>query len=260
MVFYCTIFYATHPGSREENQDNYLIPGERIKKLTQPVFHSGQKELRLSPGKTIKIAVSDGMGGEQNGAIASRTVLKALKKSSDTEDRVDQINDAVLSAQIKYGNCGATLVCADFKSDGSSVITYVEAVGDSPCFLIRDGEIVKITRDDNLYQQLLEEDNLPDDEEEIANAKAGLFEYFGKQTVETQFYRLFVEPGDIFVLSSDGVLLEEDDYPFFMESGVENPAEDLVLTSVSENMELSGGNSDNVTAVIITFEKEGATE
>ena len=257
MVFYCNIFYASHPGSREENQDNYLIPGVRIKKLTQPVLHSGKKRLRLSPGKTIEMAVSDGMGGEQNGALASKTVLKTLKKSSDTEGRVYKINEAVLSKQIRNGNCGATLVCTDFKSDGSSIIAYIEAAGDSPCFLIRDGEIVKITRDDNLYQQLLEENNLPDNEEEIANAKAGLLEYFGKQTVETQFYRLFVELGDIFILSSDGVLLEENDYPYFMESGVDNPAADLVLTSVSENIEFSGGSSDNVTAVIIVFEKEG---
>ena len=253
MDFSFDVYYASDTGTRDENQDNFLLSGVKIKKLKNNVLYSGKKQYRLKPGKVVQSAVSDGMGGEQNGAIASRTVLKALKKCSGTENRTYKINEAVLSAQDTYGNCGATLVCADFKSDGSSVIAYIEAAGDSPCFLIRNGKTTKITRDDNLYQQLLEENNLPDDKEDIANAKSSLLEYFGKPIIETQCYKMFVEPGDIFVLCSDGVLLEEADRPFFMESGAKNPAEELVSTSVRESVEFTGGCSDNATAIIIEF-------
>lgn len=254
MIFNCNIYYASHRGSRRENQDNYLIPGMRIKKLSAKP-QSGKKQLCLKPGKTVKVALSDGMGGEQDGAFASKTVLKALKKCDETEsgNRAYLINNTVLAAQNTHGNCGATLVCADFRSDGSSIIAYIEAAGDSPCYLVRKGRVIKITRDDNLYQQLLEDDCLPDDEDDIAKAKAGLLEYFGKSDVETQSYRMFVEPGDVFVLSSDGVVLEENDYPFFVEKEVGNPAEELVITSVRENMEFADGCSDNTTAVIIEF-------
>ena len=253
MISNCTVYYASHPGSRKENQDNYLIPGMRIKKIKQESICSGEKRCNLTPGKTIEVAVSDGMGGEENGAVASKTVLKTLKKYSGSSIRSHTINEAVLKAQDAYGNCGATLVCADFRSDGCSVIVYIEAAGDSPCFLIRNGKAIKITRDDNLFQQFREENNLPDDIEEIARAKAALLEYFGKPVVTTQFYRMFVEPGDVFVLSSDGVKLEEGDYPFFMEKGVNNPAAELVSVSVRENLELTGGSSDNATAVIVEF-------
>lgn len=253
MIFNCNIYYASHPGSREENQDNYLIPGMRIKKINQRTLHCGKKQLRLNPGKTIEVAVSDGMGGEQNGAIASKTVLKAIKKYSGIRNHVRKINEAVLSAQDTHGTCGATLVCVDFKSDGRSVVAYIESAGDSPCFLVRNGRIKKITRDDNLYQQLLEENNLPDDEEDIAKAKAGLLEYFGKPDVRTQLYKMFVEPGDVFVLSSDGVILEENDYPFFIENRTGNPAVELVSTSVRENIEYTDGCSDNTTAIVIEF-------
>ena len=253
------ISYASCIGTRPENQDQFLVPGrKRMRPL--PEFVAGQTEAAVRPGKPLTLAVIDGMGGESNGAEAAQTVGRALQKHrfDDAEQRAYRINEAVLRLQQKRGAAaGATLTSVDLSTDGRSIIAYVSAAGDSPCYLIKQNDetrtAAKITRDENLYAKLLEQGNAPTEPDEIARAKAGLLNYFGRQgAVPLQQYRLLIDPGDVLVLCSDGVQLNEDDHLYFLEDGIENPAEELVQNSVNLNC-IKNKNSDNTTAIVVEF-------
>lgn len=239
-------FYASNIGTRERNEDNFLVPHRRIRALKTE--ESGEIKVEINKaGRFATFAVADGMGGENNGHVASLNTIRALSKGCRTEE----INERILNLQKRYGKCGSTLVCCQFRSDGKSLISYIESIGDSPCFLIRDGHIKKITRDDNVYQDLLESNSLPESDEDVAYAKSGLTQYYGKPYAEIHKYRILCEPGDMFVLSSDGVALEENDEAFFLQH--ENPALTLVNNSVDENKRFAAV-SDNTTAIVIKVE------
>lgn len=248
-------FYASSIGTREKNQDNVLFPGRPIR-VFKKAECSGRKKYELKGKDGVAFAVSDGMGGASCGEIAALNVIKGLAKSVSAgihTHRAQTINDRVLRLRSRYGECGATLVCVEFRTDGRSIIAYIESVGDSPCFLIRDEKVRKITRDDTLYQDLLESGELPEDEYELAAARSGLMQYFGKPDVETQKYKIFCEPGDVLVLCSDGVPLEDgDESAFFLRD--DQPARKLVCESVSENKYATDGASDNTTAIVIQVE------
>ena len=247
-------WYSTCIGTRDTNEDNLLWPGKPIRLLKRAEY-AGGKVFEMKEKEGLTFAVSDGMGGAAVGEYASLNVIVGLSKSLTTRlNRAQRINDRILRLQSRHGECGATLVCCEFRSDGVSTIAYIESVGDSPAFVIRNGRVRKLTRDDTLYQDLLEAGNLPESDEDLARAKSGLTRYFGQNAiVSTQKYKLLCEPGDVFVLCSDGVPLEDGDEPYFLRDDG-NPAKSLVQDSISENKYVTGGDSDNATAIVIKVE------
>jgi len=105
--------------------------------------------------------VADGMGGHACGDIASRTVkqsiLGALTDETDAKSLTTLIldaHDAVVAEGVRRSaeNMGSTVVLV--RLAGS--IAQVGWCGDSRVYLWRDQELVRLTRDHSLLEQLLE--------------------------------------------------------------------------------------------------------
>ena len=142
---------------------------------------------------------------------------------------------------------GTTLVAA--VTDGSHVT--VANVGDSRCYLIRDGGIQQLTKDHSVVEDMV-------DRGEIERADAWkhprrnyITRALGaEEQVECDLFFRDLEPGDVLLLCSDGL------------SGVVNPQELLFevvyggeLETAAErmvNIALERGAPDNVTALILT--------
>jgi len=107
--------------------------------------------------------VADGMGGHACGDIASKTAKQALLQavtadaySVDTPltQLISQAHEAVVAEGVRQSaeNMGSTVVAA--RVLGASA--QVGWCGDSRAYLWRDSELVRLTRDHSLLEQLLE--------------------------------------------------------------------------------------------------------
>lgn len=233
----------------------------RVRKQNQDACSYLQFE--LGDGTEILAAVvCDGMGGAKAGNIASEIAVETFMEELRKDFYAPSVTDVQMLCAVKtanrliyeksqsdpdYEGMGTTLVAA--VTDGSHVT--VANVGDSRCYLIRDGGIQQLTKDHSVVEDMV-------DRGEIERADAWkhprrnyITRALGaEEQVECDLFFRDLEPGDVLLLCSDGL------------SGVVNPQELLFevvyggeLETAAErmvNIALERGAPDNVTALILT--------
>jgi serine/threonine protein phosphatase PrpC len=114
-------------------------------------------------------AVADGVGGAAAGEVASRAVIDAIVHLDKCRLR-DRL-EAALEAAVSDGNArvGFIAACRPAMAGMSTTLTtvalgddgYVIAnVGDSRTYLLRDGELQLLTRDDSFVQLMIDSGEL----------------------------------------------------------------------------------------------------
>jgi PPM family protein phosphatase len=223
--------------------------------------------------------VSDGMGGEAHGEIASamavETVVKAcMGEETDTVAASAQMqpgwseqtrrlfNAAHLANKKIYESAeanpqqqgmGATLTAAWINEEKLSVAH----VGDSRVYLLRSGVLQQLTSDHSLVAEQVRRGILTAAEAEHSELQSVLLRALGTQPdveVDAEEHTLF--PGDILLLCTDGLtrMVAEQKIVATLqsESDPARAAEKLVALA-NEN-----GGADNVTVVVVHLEpKEG---
>src|SRR5699024_535971 len=119
------------------------------------------------------LALADGMGGHAAGEIASQVVVASLARLDEAESGQDltgalprslvQGNEAIaphVSAHPETEATGCTPTALLF--DGPR--TVLIHVGDSRAYLLRDGSLTQITKDDTFVQSLVDRGELSADE------------------------------------------------------------------------------------------------
>ena len=116
--------------------------------------------------------VADGMGGAQAGDRASRTAVRALvgqfEKWSDRSAR-SLANAMILANTLIYTAAHAN---SDFEGMATTVTALlldppeacVASVGDSRLYLVRDGELSRLTKDDSWVADIAKTLGLTDEE------------------------------------------------------------------------------------------------
>lgn len=204
--------------------------------------------------------VADGMGGHQNGALASRLIVEHLAElpgGSDLDRRVQQVRHTLhllnrrLSRELTLVSgqpepvMGSTVVVLLVEEDRATCIW----AGDSRCYLWRSGGLYQITRDHSLLQQLIEEQHLtPEQAASHPSAHAltravGASEELALDVVEFNVY-----PGDTLLLCSDG--LYQNLSGSELGSALNRPSPQLALERLFEQA-LAGPARDNLSAVVI---------
>ena len=172
----------------------------------------------------VALAVlADGMGGYNAGEVASNMVTsfihtelgrwlrEASKQASDAEVRramdicVDNANRAIFNASNsnpQYAGMGTTLVLAVFREER----LLLGHVGDSRCYRIRDGKLQQITRDHSLLQEQLDAGLITPEQAAFSSNKNLVTRAVGvEDSVMLETHQHEVEPGDVFLLCSDGL-------------------------------------------------------
>jgi serine/threonine protein phosphatase PrpC len=147
----CTRGVGPERGGRARNEDNYLIAQDgRVR------FRDGGAERRqLGAGVGLLCAVADGMGGHDNGELASAAAVQALLRLYD-RGRPHSAEDALLGfvqtahARLRdrararaAGNMGCTLTTL---WAAERTLAWVH-VGDSRLYLLRGGTLTQLSRD-----------------------------------------------------------------------------------------------------------------
>ena len=178
----------------------------------------------------VALAVlADGMGGYNAGEVASnmatsfirtelgRWLREAHAHASDAEVRramdicVDNANRAIFNAansNPQYAGMGTTLVVAVFR-DGRLLLGHV---GDSRCYRLRGGRLQQITRDHSLLQEQIDAGLITPEQAAFSANKNLVTRAVGvEDTVLLETHQHEVQPGDLYLLCSDGLSDMVDD-------------------------------------------------
>lgn len=119
------------------------------------------------------LALADGMGGHAAGEVASQLVIAALAHLDDDEPGGDLL--AKLDAAVRAGNSAIAAQVEmepDLEGMGTTLTAILFAgnrlglvhIGDSRGYLLRDGELTQITKDDTFVQTLVDEGRITPEE------------------------------------------------------------------------------------------------
>jgi serine/threonine protein phosphatase PrpC len=202
-------------------------------------------------------AVADGMGGHDAGDVASSKVTESLLELPEADD-LDQLVESAVAALKKVNQDLILLAGASEteKSIGSTVVGLAIADGQFRCFWagdsrgyrIRDRQIVQLTRDHSLVQDLVDSGMLQPDEavdhpnSNIITRAVGVAEELRVDTVSGD-----VQRGDQFFLATDGVTRLISDEELAAELSFNPPA--FAARKLIETV-LARGAPDNASLII----------
>ncbi len=204
------------------------------------------------------LAVADGVGGMPAGELASDIVIRALAPLAGSEatgdDLLRALRDAVDDANRQIREAGE----ADPATDGmgSTVTALVLAgdqfallhVGDSRAYLLRDGELSQITKDDTFVQSLVDQGVLTPEEARNHPQRSLITRAVQGQHVAPTTRMLPVQPGDRYLLCSDG--LSDVVAPEAIGQTLRSYADRQQCVEQLVKLALQAGAPDNVTAVL----------
>ena len=164
--------------------------------------------------------VADGMGGAQSGEVASEIAVEAFGDGlpdgdSPSEGLVQIIETANRRihersrAEQQRAGMGTTVTAAYVGEDAVTVAH----VGDSRCYLLRDGELRRLTVDHSLVGELVRLGKLTEEQAEQHPQRSVITRALGPEPhVQVDVEAFEAEAGDLFMVCSDGLtsMVRED--------------------------------------------------
>jgi protein phosphatase len=248
-------FGKTDVGRRRKlNEDNFLIDRD-----------------------THMYAVCDGMGGHNAGEIASKMAIETLhafiaKSHGEEKDitwpyglepqlsfEANRLKTAIKLANKRvfkaadnredYTGMGTTLVAALV----NDTTLTVGSAGDSRCYLVRDGKLTQLTRDDSWVSAAWAEGILSHDEIDRHPLRNVITKAVGaKESIEIETVEHKLEAGDLVLLCSDGLhaMITDDEILRLLQpvpASLEKAA-DTLIDAANE-----AGGKDNVSVVLLRY-------
>jgi len=208
--------------------------------------------------------VADGLGGHTAGDVASGMIidtLKAIEPPAKLVDFIDEVETRLLEVNRNLREIAAR---KEAQTIGSTVAVLVACnrhavsiwAGDSRVYRCRAGQIIQVTQDHALVEEFVEKGILT--REQAASHPQG--NLVTRAVGATDVLKLDMEivelqPGDVFVLCSDGLDKELDSDEILEVVEREN---DRSLSDVLVDLALSRGSRDNVTVISVEIEDDAA--
>lgn len=230
----------------------------RHRQSNQDCFVTGEL-----PDSSVFAVVCDGMGGHSGGNVASRIatdriadeIKKNYRENMTSASVKNMIEAAVVLANLditdeaesnsELEGMGTTAVVAVITPS----VCVVANVGDSRCYHIHSGEIVQITKDHSLVQEMVDAGLISAQEAANHPRKNIITRALGiSEDVNIDFFDVDFEADDKLLLCSDGLSNQISDSGMAQvidEVGPEGCSDTLVALA-----NLNGG-KDNITAVVI---------
>jgi Serine/threonine protein phosphatase len=206
-------------------------------------------------------AVADGVGGLDLGEVASSTAISVLteefsKAQADTMlisllPRLIQhanaaVHDRTLESEYRGKRMATTLVACALRYDQA----IVSHVGDSRCYLVRNGKARQVTQDHTLVNEQRKMGLITAEESAGSDARHVLIRSLGPEMfVSPDTSAVALQAGDVLVLCTDGLHDQMSDTQIAEIVSQRKSAEELARELVSKAVEIDGG--DNTTAQVI---------
>jgi protein phosphatase/serine/threonine-protein phosphatase Stp1 len=205
--------------------------------------------------------VADGAGGHEHGEIASQMLANALEATAgqagsdliaEIRALVSRTHQALRSqAEEEAGRSGMDVTIA------STIVVFLAHdahyaclwAGDSRIYRLRRGQLALLTRDHSLVQALVDEGAISEADAEHHPHANIITRAIGADGLEPELDKVTdrAEPGDRFLLCSDGLNKALSDTVIARLTATDDPARRLIDAA------LEYGVRDNVTAVVVEY-------
>lgn len=210
-------------------------------------------------------AVADGAGGHDHGAFASASLKAALERPgtelgpariAELRARIATVHQSMLDRA-----CDETTQRGVASTIASTLVILCAAgsayhclwCGDSRAYLLRHGALTRLSRDHSVVQELVDAGVVDPSEAETHPVAHLLTRAIGArpEPVELDEVTGNAQPGDRFVLCSDGLFKALDEGTIAQLAACGEPARALVAAALSRQAQ------DNVTAVVVERGHDG---
>lgn len=241
--------FMSHCGKiREKNEDNAYINGRYRKDVGQPIWKYTEEF-----SDNVLLAVFDGVGGEAGGEIASKEAAQTMDEYNNghfTKVIMDYIYEVNFRLSTGINHKMATTYAAVSIEDN---LYGFSNIGDSKGYLWRDGNLLKMTKDHNTVQMLLDEGVLTLEEAKNHPQRHAIYQALGMQEedIEPEPYiseKENAQEGDILLLCTDGItdMLSETEIEQVLGDKKILKKAEIIIKKVMEN-----GGRDNATVLVI---------
>lgn len=202
------------------------------------------------------LALADGMGGHAAGEVASQYLVASLAKLDEDEPGQD-LTGALVAAMERGNRSIAAHVDAHPETDGMGCTLTallfdgrrmgLVHVGDSRAYLLRDGALTQITKDDTFVQSLVDRGELSADEAHSHPRRSLILKALTGEPVEPTAVTREARVGDRYLLCSDGLSdpVSADTIAETLGTGSADSAADRLV-----QLALRSGGPDNITVVV----------
>lgn len=252
---------------RRQNEDYFLV----LPLDGSAAPQSGEVSLLSVAEPGLLAVVADGMGGHHGGEVASRVCVEKLAKEivselqgaptgnpdlpSVLQQAVVATHRAVFSLAQEYSKSekmGTTLTAALLCGE----LANVAQVGDSRAYLFRDGNLILLTQDQTIGNQLRKRGA----DASLVNPQIRglLTQAVGAQPdVNVVMTAVDIEPQDLLLLCSDGLhkMVSPEEIVAILELGI--PLAEKAGHLIAKGNE--NGGPDNITLILVEIGPDGAT-
>ncbi|MSP60492.1 MAG: serine/threonine-protein phosphatase [Myxococcales bacterium] len=247
---------------RDHNEDTFMVV-DLGRRERESAF--GMRTIEVGPEGAL-LLVCDGMGGAAAGEVASAMAADLVFESMNEApppgandqrlaDFARRMRSAALTANEKihaasrsnhaHAGMGTTMT-------GVGVIAnhlVMAQVGDSRAYVLRDGVIVQVTRDQSLVNQLLESGQITEEQAKLFEHSNVILQALGVQPdVEVQLSRVELRRGDRVVVCSDGLtgVISDEELAAIVGSSDDSAEACRLLVEMAR----AGGGPDNITVIV----------
>ncbi len=244
---------------RKKNEDGFLIHGFEGDNLISSDSYSEEKIFHTtnSVSDQLFLALIDGMGGMGDGDVARDVILQSFQTSLTSYSKKEFLSNYHNLFQVANKFLLNVKKTNNYKDMGAVCTTalliekelFVSHLGDTRLYQIRNGKLQCLTNDHTYINQMILSKKIS--KEEAANHpwKNMVIKSLGfEQNVAPDFLTISTEPGDIFLLFSDGVFGELDDLKIESEFKIKSSLLDKTMLLLKEQKKTYC--NDNYTAVI----------
>jgi len=206
-------------------------------------------------------AVADGVGGMDLGEVASATAISVVTKEF-AEAQADTMLISLLPRLVQHANAAVHDCTLESRYRGKKMATtlvvcalrynqaIVSHVGDSRCYLVRNGQARQVTQDHTLVAEQRKVGLISAEEVATSESRHLLLRSLGPELfVSPDTVAVSLQPGDTLMLCTDGLHDEMSEAEIALILSQKKPAEELAHEVVSRAVEIDG--NDNTTAQVI---------
>jgi protein phosphatase len=263
------LFARTDVGQvREHNEDNFLVAD--LTRRQRGLMEANRQTTIGSQGAVF--AVCDGMGGAAAGEIASQLAVDIVceKMIEGLDEATPVRRDELGRRLVRSVEAAGLRIFQEAKLDrtrrgmGTTVtaaalvdeILFLAQVGDSRGYILRQGVLTQVTRDQSLVNQLIEAGQLTEEEAETFEHNNIILQALGtSDTVQVDLTFVDLRQGDVLLLCSDGLsgMVRFDEIREILKASTD-PLE--TCKTLTERANQAGGH-DNITVIVVHFDGEG---
>jgi serine/threonine protein phosphatase PrpC len=260
------VFGRTDVGQiREHNEDNFLVAD--LTKRTRSLTEAERRPVVGERG--VLLGVCDGMGGAAAGEVASQMAVDIIyERFVDSEPTAD--HDTLARRLVRAVEAAGQRIFNEARMDRSrrgmgttATIAalvdsrmFVAQVGDSRAYVLRNGQMMQVTRDQSLVTQLIEAGQLTEEEAETFEHNNIILQALGTaDTVQVDLTYVDLRRGDRLMMCSDGLtgMIRAEEIRQVLIHQVD-PLQ--ACKELTDRANAAGGH-DNVTVIVADFEGDG---